>query len=102
MFIHLMQLIVHVQTRLVQFPIEPKTTLSERSSIFSNISKSFKTDVSNPVVLLLLGLSQCFTHAHHELRVQRVEEGPRGALRASQKHSGLLAFHSKRNVAAAG
>lgn len=75
--------------------------MSERSSIFFNISKSFKTDVSNPVVLLSLGLSLCFMHAHHDPRVQQVEEGPRGALRASQKHCGLLAVHSKRNVAAA-
>lgn len=69
---------------------------------FCNISKSFKTDISNPVVLLLLSLSLCFMHAHQELRVIQVEEGPRGALRASQKHGGLLAFHPKRNVAAGG
>lgn len=29
-----------------------------------------------------------------------VEEGPRGALGASQEHSGLLAVHTKRNIAA--
>lgn len=32
--------------------------------------------------------------------MQRVEEGPRGALGASQEHSGLLAIHTKRNIAA--
>lgn len=58
-------------------------------------------DVSNPVILLLFS-SSIFLHAHQELRVLHVEEGPRGALRASQKHAGLLAFHPKRNVAAAG
>lgn len=29
-----------------------------------------------------------------------VEEGPRGALGASQEHAGLLAVHTKRNIAA--
>lgn len=39
--------------------------------------------------------------AHHELCVLRVEDIPRRSLRASQKHAGCLAFHLKRNIAAA-
>lgn len=44
---------------------------------------------------------QTLAHAHFELCTLRVEESPRGSLRASQKHAGRLAFHPKGNVAVA-
>lgn len=41
-----------------------------------------------------------YVSAYTKLGVHWVEEGPRGALRASQEHFGLLSVDAKRYIAA--